>query len=139
MTNDRTLPEVRDQFLTLHREVGTLATDALHLHPTWRQVFSRKKLRELEERLDKHFTTFMSLDADLTAHARPPNDVNSAMFYLVHFQLHFGVRDAVRGVLTDTGSVLTGLRNQLDFRSSLALSVLAILISVIGVVMGAGG
>lgn len=35
---DRTLDEVRTQFLELQREVGTLATEALHLRPTWRLV-----------------------------------------------------------------------------------------------------
>jgi hypothetical protein len=140
MNADRTITEVRDQLWLLQREVGRLATDALHLRPTWKLVFSsRKELHQLEERLDHHFTVFMNLDADLSALAQPPSDVNTAIRNGMQFQMHFGARDSVRGVLTDTSQILNGVRNQLDFRSSLALSLLAIAISLIGMVIGVGG
>ena len=135
---DRTLPEVRGQFLSLQREAGTLATHALRLRPTWKQVFSRKELHQLEERLNQLFVTFMNVDADLTAHASMPNDLNSAMRVGIEFQLHCGVRDSVRGVLTDTSAILNGFRNQLDFRSSLTISLLAVGLSVVGLAVGCG-
>ena len=140
MKTDRTLQEVRAQLWSLQREVGTLATEALRLRPSWKLVLlSRKELLGLEERLDKHFQDFMNLDADLSAHAQPPGDMNAAIRSGMQFQLHFGARDSVRGVLMDTSAILNGLRNQLDFRASLALSILAIAVSLIGLVAGVGG
>jgi hypothetical protein len=140
MRTDRTLSEVRAELWSLQREVGTLATEALRLRPTWKLVLlSRKELLRLEERLDTHFQHFLNLDADLSAHAQPPGDMNLAIRNGMQFQMHFGARDSVRGVLTDTSGILSGLRNQLDFRASLALSVLAILLSLIGLFAGGGG
>ena len=68
---DRSLNEVSSQLIALHREVGSLATDAIHCRPNWRLVFVRGPLRRLEDRLDAHFTTFMNVDADLVVHAEP--------------------------------------------------------------------
>lgn len=137
---DRTLDEVRTQFLALQREVGTLATEALHLRPTWRLVFGRReRLHSLEERLDAHFRTFMNLEADLVAHAQPPKDINSVILVGIQFQMHFGVRDSVRGVLADTNGILSGVRTQLDFRGSLAISIAAIVVALISAATDVSG
>lgn len=137
---DRTLDEVRTQFLLLQREVGALATEALHLRPTWRLVFGRRgRLHSLEERLDAHFTTFMNLEADLVAHAQPPEKIDSVILLGIQFQMHFGVRDSVRGVLVDTNGILSGLRTQLDFRGSLAISIAAIVVALISAASDVSG
>ena len=126
----RELNDVRDRFLVLHREVGTLATDVLKFDIGWSHVLWRRPLREFEERLDSLFTTFMNLDADLIAHAKPPETYITGVVYTpITFQMHFGVRDSVRGLLSDTNTAIGSLRNQADFRGSLMVSVVAIVIA----------
>jgi hypothetical protein len=63
---DRTIDEVRKRFLELHREAGALAKDTFHLRPSWRLLFFRKRLYQLEERIDSPFTAFMTVDGELS-------------------------------------------------------------------------
>lgn len=134
----RTLDEVRAQFLGLQREVGRLASEALRIRPTWRMAFSRlKQIHGLEERLAAHLTTFMNIDADLAEHAQPRGGANESIIAAAQFQMHFGVRDSVRGLLSDTNGILASIRNEIAFRRSVALAVAAIFVSVATPLIGA--
>lgn len=135
---DREIEEVRAGLRELHRAVGTFASEVLAFDLTWWRAFDRRSLRKLEERLETQFTTFMNLDADLLAHANWPSDINTAMRSAAHFQVDCGVRDSVRGLLTDTAAAVGSLRSQADFRSSLALSVAAIVLALASAVFDIG-
>jgi hypothetical protein len=133
------LDDVRDQFLALHQDVGNLATDVFKYDVPWRPWTMKywwrhpRPLRDLERRLDTYFTKFMELDADLIAHSEPPSTYTPAgvAFTAVKFQMYFGVRDSVRGLLSDTSGAIGSLRNQADFRLALTFSVVAILVALV--------
>ena len=126
---DRTLGEIHKALWNVHRDVGALATKAVHLQPGVKLVLFREPLRCLERDLNQHFRDFMSLDANLIARAIPPSGYNAATQSAAKFQMYFGVRDSVRGLLVDTNAVLGSLRNELAFRTSLAVAVGAIVLS----------
>ena len=132
--SDRSLLDVRKELWHLHRQVGTLATDVVRMRPSWRLAFRRTPITTVEERLAGCFAYFMNLDADLNAHASPPSDLSTAIRSAAQFQMHFGVRDSVRGLLGATNDAVGSLQNQLDFRLSLAVALFAAVISVAGVV-----
>jgi hypothetical protein len=77
----------------------------------------------------------MNLDADLAAHVHPPSDGTTAMITAAKFQMYFGLRDSVRGLLSDTNGVLSSIRNQIDFRASLLLSLGAIVVALVAAVL----
>jgi hypothetical protein len=143
-TPARTLDEVRAQFLKLHKDVGDLATDVFKYDVPWKPWRIEQwwrhppPLRELGRRLDQHFATFIDLDADLIAHAKPPRSVSMAQLDSPQFQMHFGVRDSVRGLLSDTSGAIGSLRNQADFRLALTISVIAIIVALVSALADIG-
>jgi hypothetical protein len=145
-SDHRELDTVRDQFLLLHHDVGELATNVFKYDVPWRpwtiKYWWRRPppLVELERRFDEHFTTFMRLDAALIARAEPPSTYTPAgvAFRAIKFQMYFGVRDSVRGLLSDTNGAIGSLRNQADFRLALTISVLAIFVALVSALADIG-
>ena len=60
----------------------------------------------------------------------------SVVIGAARFQMFFGVRDSVRDLLGAASRTLGDHRNELAVRQSLLVSVLAILVSIIGLVVG---
>jgi len=118
-------------FSKLHLEASQLMRETLHTKPTIGLALQRDALRDLEDRLDAHLSTFVMLDEEFIRHATPPSDINSALRSAAHFQLHSVRRDSVRGLLTDTFGALGSLRNQLDFRRSMFVAVLALVAAIV--------
>lgn len=125
------LSDIRGEFAKLHVDVGQLMGEVLRARPGAALVVRRKALHNLESRLDEHLRRFVALDAELVRHANPPADINSALRASAQFGLHVAVRDSVRGLIADTYGALASLRNQLDFRGSLTISMLALLVALI--------
>jgi hypothetical protein len=94
-------------------------------------VFFRRSLEGVEDDLDRYSKHFMDLDADIAAHCGTvPTDINSAMRKSAQMQLHFGMRDSARELLSDTKNAVSGLRSQLDFRGSLSVALIALIVSI---------
>ena len=125
------LGEVVAGFLKLHADASQLMREALHTKPTLSLALRRAALRDLEDRLDEHVSTFVMLDEEFIRHTSPPSDINTALRASAQFSLHSVRRDSVRGLLTDTSGALGSLRNQLDFRRSMWVAVLALGAAVI--------
>lgn len=139
MPHVRNLEQVRTELTTLHAKAGALMAQAHHLRPTLKLLIVRKRLTALEEELDQYFQEFVALDADLIRHANAPSDINAALRNSAQFSLHTAVRDSVRGLLADAAGAVAGVRTRLDFIGSLALSLIALLVSVIAVLVDVAG
>jgi len=103
--------EIRSRLTHLHREAGQLMREVLHTRPTLDLALRRGAIRDLEERLDSHMSTFVLLDEEFIRHTTPPSDINSAMRLAAEFTLHGALRDSVRGLLVDAAAVLGSIRN----------------------------
>ena len=125
------LPDIVSGFTALHAEASQLMREALHTKPTILLALQRAALKDLEARLDGHVSTFVMLDEEFIRHASPPSTINSAIFASAKFSLHSVRRDSVRGLLAETSGALGSLRNQLDFRRSMFVAVLALVASVV--------
>lgn len=125
------LGEILAGFSRLHAEASQLMREALHTKPTLEFALRRGALSDLEDRLDQHVSTFVMLDEEFVRHTSPPSDINTALRASAQFSLHAVRRDSVRGLLTDTSGALGSLRNQLDFRRSMFVAVLALVVAVI--------
>ena len=129
------LDEIRSEFAVLHGEASGLMRDVLHTRVSIGFVFKRRPLGEFENRLDDQLKRFASLDGEFISHASPPGNINAALRASAHFTLHSAVRDSVRGLLTATSDAIGALRNQLDFKASLLVSVLAFVVGIISLVV----
>jgi hypothetical protein len=128
---DRPVHEVIEDLVELRFEIGTLAARIVHFRPGFRDLLSRRRLAALEASHEEMMKRFVTLDGDLTTVARAWLDPNTPVLRSINMQLHFGIRDSVRELLTDTSSMLGGIRNQLDFRGSLLVALVALVISLI--------
>jgi hypothetical protein len=132
---DRPLDQVRAELFDLHRAIGALATDALRLRPGVKLMLRRTPLRNLENQLNAYRQAFMNIDADLVMYANPSasvaSDINAIVKHAGTYQMYFGIRDSVRGVLETTQGTLSSVRNDLAFRQSLYMSVAALLVAFV--------
>ena len=126
---DRTLPEIHEQLWDLHRQVGTLVSEVQKTPPTIGLAFFREPLRAHDIELERLSTWFMNVDADLVAHARHGEGISGATMKAAQVQVYFGARDSVRGALVLASEMLGSLRTQLDFRLSMAVATIALIVS----------
>ena len=130
----RSIEDVHAGFWAVHREAGTLHTQALRLQPSLKLAWKRARLVTLEIRLGALYTEFLNLEADLVAHAgQVPADLNSKMAHNAWFGSLFGVRDSVRGVLGDTSATLNGTAARLESLKALWFSVASIVLALGGI------
>jgi hypothetical protein len=127
----RTLPQIREELLLLQRQVGTLATETMDVRPTVRLLLRRAPLHALEQRLTAHHSTLIALDAELSTHCEPPSNWYSASGLVAQMQFYFSTRDSVRALIADTRAALSNIENDLAFRGSLTISIVALIVSVI--------
>lgn len=134
----RSLEQVHDGFWNLHREAGTLHTQALRLQPGIGLIRRREPLEALEARLDGLYTEFMNLEADLVAMAgQVPTGWNESVRHASTYQPHLGVADSVRGVLGDTSARLNGVGARLESLKALWFSVASIVLALASLVVAA--
>jgi hypothetical protein len=58
-------------------------------------------------------------------------DINSATGHWARFAVYASARDAVRALLETVDGALGSLRNQLDFRGSLIVSLIGLVVALI--------
>ena len=121
------LPEILTRLSSLHRDVSQLMRETLHTKPTLVLALQRRALRHLEDRFDEHVSAFITLDEEFHS-ASPPSTFNGVANNMATFSLR---RDSVRGLLIDTSGALGSLRNQLDFRRTMVVAVVALVVSVV--------
>lgn len=95
-------------------------------------------MTDLDARLDNYMRLFVGLDEEFIRHTSPPMDINAAMRAAAQFQLHGALRDSVRGMLVASSDVLGSLRNQLDFRRSFVLSLVALMVAILSLFAAVG-
>lgn len=130
------LGEIRSGFSKLHGEASQLMREVLHTRPTMGLALRRGAVGDLEDRLDSHLSTFVMLDEEFIRHTTPASDINTAIRASAQFTLHAALRDSVRGLLVDTSGALGSLRNQLDFRRSILISLLALVVAIAALFRG---
>ena len=130
------LDDIRAGFTKLHGEASQLMREVLHTRPTVGLAVCRGALSDLEDRLDSYLGRFVTLDEEFIRHTTPPQNATTAMRSAAQFTLHGSLRDSVRGLLTDTSAALGSLRSQLDFRRSLLISTLAVIIAALLPLLG---
>jgi len=135
----RTLDEIRADFLALHVDVATLSRDALRLEPSLRLVVSRGPVRAFASRADKYLERFTEIDADLMQHANPPMDINAALRHSARFQSYMALRESVRTLIADTNQSIGSIRSELDFRGSLMIAIVALVVSIISMFVDVSG
>ena len=130
---DRSLPTIRAKLVEIHRDLGALGTDLLNAPSPWLLVLRRGAMTALERRFDELALAFMNVDSDLVIHAqsRVSGDLNSLLASASLMQLHFGMRDSVRGILADVGGRIAALRNDIAFRESLIAACFAIALAAV--------
>lgn len=129
------IEQIRTEFITLHAESGELFRTVLNTHATVRLALRRKDVVDLEEQLEKHLTRFVDLDKELVQHTTPPSNINSIVMAAGRFSLHTALRDSARGLIAETADALGSLRNQLDFRLSMAVAIVSLLVAAASLIV----
>lgn len=117
-------------FADLHKETGGLFSDVLGIHPSPALVLFRGRLHDCEKRLDTLLHEFVQADAELLAREPHATSFNSVVITTAHFMVETNVRNSVAGLLTETATTLTSLRNRLDFLGSLAIALASFLVAL---------
>jgi hypothetical protein len=89
--------------------------------------------------LDRLFDRFTELDGEFSQQAVVPADINAALRFSAQCSVHSGLRDSVRGLLTDTSSALGGLRARLDALVTVLIGVAALVLSLIAIAVDVFG
>ena len=93
--------------------------------------FSWKALKDVEERINSQFKNFAEIDHEFLIHAGSLlDDYNSMTRHAARISAQASVRDSCRAMLQHADDALATLRNELYFRWSMLLGVLALVISL---------
>ena len=132
----RTLEEIQTDFRRVHGEASSLMTEADGLEPSIALFFSLKELKSLEHRIDQQLEILGAVDRDLLTHAgAQPRDYSAGTMHAARISAQASVRDSARSMLSHADGALGTLRNELYFRRSFVLGVLALLVFAVAIVI----
>lgn len=130
------LPDIRQEFLQLQQDVFKFTKEVHRLRPTFRLLLNRNPLKELEKQNYKHLEDFVRIESRLMEiDLGTGGDFNSTVRSAAVVQMHAGVRDSVRDSVSNASAMLGSLRNGLDFKASLFLTIIAVGLAVFAIVV----
>jgi hypothetical protein len=125
----RDLPGIQEAFREIHLAASDLLVETAGLQRFW-LLFSRQKLRSIEDRLEAQLESFSEIDGEfLTRAASVPSTHNALEMHEAKILAHASVRDSVRGMLLQVDHATGSVRNELDSRWSVLLSVIALIVA----------
>ena len=127
----RELSVLRQAFAELHADVSKLLQEVHSTPASLKLVLARHRVQTLEKRLEAVWAAFSVLEAELLEHAEAPMEYNSATRHAARFSVYASARDSVRGLLETVNGALGSLQNQLDFRGSLIVALVGLVIAVV--------
>lgn len=102
--------------------------------PRWRQIVARSDIVDMQTKLDDFFERLATLDKQAIQIMKVPGDINSRIMVSASVSIVSDSRESVRSILTAAYGDIASLRSQLNFYASLIVALIALVVSIVGVV-----
>ena len=128
------MEELKNKFIEISSEVltdnGGLASSSL----TFREIFNQETLNSHKTKLHAYFETLSDLDEEYAKHLSTSGTINDLLMKNAKVQILSLSRTMLVGAIKNYESSLSEFEGQVKFRLNTTIAVVAIVVSVIGVI-----
>lgn len=97
------------------------------------EMFQKKVVGAHKKKIDEHFHTLAELDHRYAGFLRPQGSINELLMLNAQIQILTLSRSMATGALKNYEASITGFEGQLQFRLSVTLAVIALVVSIVSV------
>jgi hypothetical protein len=135
---DEFMNEITADLLALNKKIVETLTAISQFKPRFYHAIATYKteLYEFETILSSYRSSLAALDDRISSHIRIPGDYNSIQMHAGKLSIVFSTRNIALTTLDEAQKLLSAHNSQASFKLSTLVSLAAIVISVVGSILG---